>query len=119
MNFLEAVSSAFSKYAEFDGRALLSEYWYFVLFLILGDILFSIIDQLVLGAGDGLQITGLVFSLAMLLPSLAVTARRLHDVGRSAWWMLIPLTIIGIIPFLHWVISEGEARENQYGPVIS
>ncbi len=53
MNFLEAVSSIFSKYAQFDGRALRSEFWYFTLFLILGDILFSIIDQLVLGAEGG------------------------------------------------------------------
>jgi len=51
-----------------------------------------------------------------LIPSITVCARRFHDIGRSGWWMVIPLTIIGIIPYIYWMCKEGDKEENQFGP---
>ena len=103
------------KYADFGSRAWRSEYWWFMLFRML----------IVIGIGIVTGILGLpaavanglssLFSLAMLLPGVAVTARRLHDVNRSGWWQLIVITIIGIIPLLYWLCVEGDEQPNQYG----
>ena len=92
--FGEAISVCFSKYVTFSGRASRSEYWYFVLFTILAAFALGLVDG-VLGTGtsDGGLLSGL-FSLVTLLPSLAVAFRRLHDVGRSGWW--IGAGIIGL-----------------------
>ncbi len=57
-----------------------------------------------------------ITSLILLLPSLAVAARRLHDVGRSGWWILIAFTVIGIIPLLIWYVTDTKDEENVYGP---
>ena len=56
-----------------------------------------------------------ILFLVLFLPFLAVAIRRLHDVGRSGWWVLIPLTIIGIIPYFYWMIKKGDYGENEYG----
>ena len=58
----------------------------------------------------------MIFVLAVLVPNITVTVRRLHDVDRSGWWMLIPMTIIGIIPYLYWVCKKGDEGENRFGP---
>ena len=85
MSFVEAVQTCFRKYATFSGRAGRPEYWWWMLFAFGGGIAAGMVDN-GLGAEGGLQ--GL-FSLAILLPGLAVAVRRLHDIGRSAWWLLI------------------------------
>jgi uncharacterized membrane protein YhaH (DUF805 family) len=64
------------------------------------------------------DIIDLVWSLATLIPLMALSARRLHDVGRSGWWQLIPLTIVGIIPYLIWVLRAGDSEANKYGDNI-
>lgn len=79
MSFVDAVKTCLRKYATFNGTATRPEYWWFVLFNFLGSLVFSIIGIL--------AIRGL-WSLALLLPGLAVAVRRLHDSGRSAWWLL-------------------------------
>ena len=61
------------------------------------------------------DIIDLVWSLAILVPSFAISARRLHDVGRSGWWQLIILTIVGIIPLFIWLVSAGDSDTNKYG----
>ena len=96
MGFAEAVSTCLSKYATFDGRASRPEYWWFALFGVLVSIVGSIID-----ATAGTYVVGLLLGLALLLPSLAVGVRRLHDTGRSGWWLLI-----AIIPLIGgiWLI---------------
>ena len=60
----------------------------------------------------------LICTLLLILPALAVWARRLHDVGRSGWWMLASITIIGIIPLIVWAVSVGTKTKNKYGPPI-
>jgi uncharacterized membrane protein YhaH (DUF805 family) len=107
------------KYAVFSGRSRRKEYWYFVLFNILISIGLSVIDA-VLGTDNAEPGTGLlggIYSLAVLIPSLAVLVRRLHDTNRSGWWILIGLIpVIGWIVLLVFVVEDSNPGQNQYGP---
>ena len=92
-------------YAQFEGRASRSEYWWFYLFTVL-----------VSAAADSLGGTvGNLASLFFLLPGLALVARRLHDTGRSGWWFLLIFTIIGIPVVLYWLVKDSDAGANKYG----
>ena len=106
------------KYADFSGRARRQEYWWFTLFNLLAYIIFGVLDGLT-GTYDeqvGLGMISLVYALAILLPSLAVSVRRLHDTNRSGWWMLIVLIpIIGPLTLLVFMVLDGTQGENQYG----
>ncbi len=106
MVFSQAVSTCLRKYADFSGRASRSEFWWFTLFefgaLILSALIHEIAYELV--------------ALALLLPVLAVSARRLHDIGKSGWWMLISaIPLIGLI-FIAWAAKKGDEAANAYGP---
>ena len=119
MDFQTSVKTCFKKYADFSGRALRSEFWWFVLFGFLGGIITTIIDIMILGySAESYGPLNLIFTVALILPSIAVTARRLHDVNRSGWWQLIELTIIGILLIIIWNATEGEKKKNIYGPPI-
>jgi uncharacterized membrane protein YhaH (DUF805 family) len=107
------------KYVVFSGRARRKEFWMFVLFNVIISIVLGIIDK-VIGTDYGNGSSGVlrtIYSLAVLLPSLGVTWRRLHDTDRSGWWILI-----GLIPIIGWIVlivfyaQEGKAGDNQYGP---
>jgi len=91
-------------YATFKGRASRSEYWYFVLFNIIFSIALSYVSGLV-----NLPILYTIYSLALLIPSIAVAVRRMHDVGKSGWFILIP--IYGLI----LACTQGVKGENEYG----
>jgi uncharacterized membrane protein YhaH (DUF805 family) len=106
------------KYVVFSGRARRKEFWMFVLFNVTISIILGFIDRLIgtdYGRGNG--VLGTIYSLAVLLPSLGVTWRRLHDTNRSGWWILI-----GLIPIIGWIVllvfyaQEGKPGDNQYGP---
>lgn len=118
MDFQTAVQTCFQKYATFDGRAPRSELWWFVLFNVLVGIVLNIVDGVLFHRGFGhTGVLGLIFNLAVLLPSLAVGARRLHDLGKSGWWQLLLLIpLIGALVLIYWYIQEGEDRPNDYGP---
>ena len=107
------------KYFDFSGRARRKEYWYFVLFNIIVSIILAVIDQAI-GTGSmesGVGLLCSLYSLAVLLPGLGVSVRRLHDTGRSGWWILINLIpLIGSIVFLVFTVSDGDPGPNQYGP---
>ena len=141
MSFSQAISTCFSKYASFSGRAPRSEFWWWYLF--------TWIVGIVLG---WVPFVGLIFQLAVLLPTFAVTARRLHDTNRSGWWQLLPLgamAVMGavvaamapsdpgadmsstlgvsmaiggvivlatIILLIVWLASKGTAGDNRFGP---
>ena len=77
-----------------------------------------IFDGMYLDNSQSMGPVELISTLLLLLPALAVFARRLHDVGRSGWWMLVSFTIIGIIPLVVWAVSVGTKTKNQYGPPI-
>lgn len=106
------------QYATFSGRARRKEFWMFVLFSWIISIALSIVDRAAgLTNSTGSGVLGSIFSLAILIPSLAVAARRLHDTGRSAAWLfLIFAIVIGWIVLLVFYIQEGAAGDNQYGP---
>ena len=118
MDFGQAVASGFKNYASFQGRASRSEYWWWVLFtFIVGFVLGFIRGLAGLTSGVGMGMLGLtlIFQLAILLPSLGLAIRRLHDTGRSGWWVLIGLTIVGIIPLIIWYCAPGKPGQNKYG----
>lgn len=109
---------ALNKYAVFSGRSRRKEYWYFVLFnaiitfvlVILAGILNSVLHTQVFGFLNPL------YSLAVLIPSIAVTVRRLHDTDRSGWWILIGLIpLVGAIVLLVFTVQDSTPGDNQYG----
>ncbi|WP_433168765.1 DUF805 domain-containing protein [Kribbella sp. CA-247076] len=109
------------KYAVFSGRARRKEYWMFVLFNVIVSIILSILDRaLGLTYGSGASQSGwlsTIYSLAVLIPSIAVGVRRMHDTNRSGWWILINLIpCVGFIWFIVLAAQEGTAGDNQYGP---
>ena len=109
---------ALKKYAKFDGRSQRSEYWFFVLFYILGYLILSFIDG-VLGTHSieaGIGLLSGIFALGHLVPSIAVSVRRLHDIGKSGWWyLLVLLPIVGPIVLLVFFVMDSKP-DNQYGP---
>ncbi|WP_372840896.1 DUF805 domain-containing protein [Phaeovulum sp.] len=127
MTFQESVKTCLSKYATFSGRAQRSEFWWFLLFTSLGAALLSMVDIAVFGttttysggvsgSTDTTILSG-VFSLLVFLPSLSVTVRRLHDLDKSGWWVLLWLIpVIGWIILIVWYATGGVRGENRFGP---
>lgn len=100
------------KYAVFNGRARRKEYWMFVLFNLIIAFVLGFIEGLAGGPG----VVGLIYSLAVLIPGIAVSVRRLHDTDRSGWWLLIALVpLIGAIVLLVFMVQDSNPGENQYG----
>lgn len=115
MNFIEAIISVIFQYAVFSGRACRSEYWYWVLFVLLANFATVILDAAIF-PGNELSPINAIFCLTAFVPGLAVTARRLHDIDRSGWWQLLGLVpIIGWIVLLVWAALKGDERSNRFG----
>ena len=107
------------QYADFNGRARRKEYWMFTLFSIIFYIVAMILDNIVGTAIDGVGygLFYILYALAILIPSLAVSVRRLHDVGKSGWMILISLIpLIGAIWLLVLMVTDSNPGENEYGP---
>jgi uncharacterized membrane protein YhaH (DUF805 family) len=112
MGMPDAVRSVLTKYADFSGRARRSEYWWFYLAYILASIVASLIDQAI-----GFPLFQIILGLGLLIPSLAVGVRRLHDTGRSGWWLLIGLVpLVGIIVLIVFFCTDSQPGTNKYGP---
>ncbi|EXB22804.1 DUF805 domain-containing protein [Acinetobacter baumannii] len=106
-DYRQAIVTCFKKFADFKGRARRSEFWYFELFCVLISLIFSIFIN---------EDVATIAMLITLIPNIAVSVRRLHDINRSGWWMLIALIpIIGILLLLFWATQEGSSASNQYG----
>jgi uncharacterized membrane protein YhaH (DUF805 family) len=129
MNFTEAVSKVYRNYATFGGRARRPEYWWWALYMLITGIVVGIIEyNLGLGTGvissgggelsasyNGGPLSGL-WSLAHLLPGLAVAVRRLHDTDRSGWWLLVAfIPLIGFILLIVWFATKGTTGPNRFG----
>jgi uncharacterized membrane protein YhaH (DUF805 family) len=101
------------RYAQFVGRAGRAEFWWFVLASFIISAVLNLLGQ----ASDVLYVLGFVYSLAVLVPSIAVGVRRLHDTGRSGWWILIGLVpLVGLIVLIVFFAGQGHPGPNQYGP---
>ncbi len=113
MTFTESVKSVFSKYAKFEGRASRSEYWYFVLFNLVVSIALALLDVAIFGVDK--DVFSSIYSIAILLPSLAVAVRRMHDSGKSGKNYLWVFTIIGIFYVLYLMLVKSDPLPNKYG----
>lgn len=106
MNFQESIQLCFQKYADFNGRAKRPEFWWFELFLFLVNLVLGVVSDMLPA----------LFAIATILPSLAVGARRLHDINKSGWFQLLWLIpILGWIVLIYFLVQEGETQANQYG----
>lgn len=124
MTFIDAVKSVYSKYFTFSGRAVRSEFWWYCLFVFLVSLLISFVEggwTSEVGPGtaaafyQGGPIAN-IWALANLVPSLAVGARRLHDLDKSGWWQLLGLIpLVGIIVLIVWWASRGTQGTNRFG----
>jgi uncharacterized membrane protein YhaH (DUF805 family) len=115
MGFTQAIASGFQNYVNFSGRAPRSEYWFWVLFAVLASIAGGLIDLALFRNMDVSPVQSLI-GLALFLPGLAVSIRRLHDLDRTGWWFLLVFTIIGAIVLLVWDCMKGTTGPNRFGP---
>jgi uncharacterized membrane protein YhaH (DUF805 family) len=110
--------TALKKYATFEGRARRKEYWMFILFNLVFTFVAIIVDSIITSGSDGnsFGIFYALYTLAVFLPSLAVMVRRLHDIGKSGWWVFISLIpFLGAIWLFILLISDSQPGENPYG----
>ena len=126
MGFMDALTTVFrNKYATFSGRASRSEYWwaylgYFVIATVLQ--IFALVGGIILIDAGQLAILptliALVGIVALIIPTIAVSVRRMHDTGKSGWMLLILIIpCIGFILWIVWMVEDGQAHDNAYGPV--
>lgn len=127
MQFLEAIETCVvKKYCNFEGRASRSEFWWYTLGYVIVSYAWSFIMGLITGASvmagmDGnfqfsaIQLLSYIPTVALLLPTLGVGARRLHDIGKSGWWQLLYLICCGGLVLLYFFVQDSEG-DNEYGP---
>ena len=116
LEFGEAVRICFKKYADINGRGSRSEYWWMVVFGMLLGVLLQIFDLIFFGEfGENTGPFSLLGILALTIPGFTMYVRRLHDTNRSGWNQLWALTIIGMIPLMIWICTEGDDGKNKYG----
>lgn len=106
-------------YADYEGRASRSEYWYFTLFVVVGFVAISIVTTIL---GNMLRtgifgILGVLFMLALAVPSICLGIKRMHDIGKSGLWLLVGLIpLVGPFVQIYFLVQDSEADRNQYGP---
>lgn len=118
-----------NRYADFKGRASRSEYWYFLLFSIIIGLILSLLDSIIINPILGIHpidesgragVLGTLFSLGTMIPSFALALRRLHDIGKKGWWILLALipvvNFIGVFVLLYFFIKDSQPGANEYGP---
>jgi uncharacterized membrane protein YhaH (DUF805 family) len=117
MEFRSAVASFFAQYATFSGRARRSEFWWTQLFLLLVAIVTSILDSALFGVEVGeFGLFGIVSTLGLIVPSLAVTWRRLHDIGKSGGFFFLALIpLVGVIILIVWLVKDSDPEVNAFG----
>jgi uncharacterized membrane protein YhaH (DUF805 family) len=120
VDFGTAVKLGFQRYVDFSDRSTRAEYWWWGLFTVVASFALFIADTL---TGNSSTLSGLgglldmLFTLATIIPSLALGARRLHDINRTGWWLLLLFVpVIGWIVLIVWAIERGDKGTNKYGP---
>ena len=112
MNGFDYFKMAFTRYSDFTGRSRRSEYWYFVLFNALVSLPLT-----ALSLGAEIEIPSLIWTLITFIPSLALSVRRLHDIGKSGWFLLIMfIPLIGLIILIVWACTDSQPGTNEWGP---
>lgn len=128
MGFIDAVKLGFIRYFTFTTRSTRSEYWWWILFVLAADVIVVVIGSQLFGpstqqldsgmtrqVNDG-EILAVIFHAAILVPTIAVSCRRLHDINKSAWWLLLILIpIIGCFILLYWFVIRGDDGDNRFG----
>lgn len=125
MDFMTSIKTVFGKYVAFSGRAQRSEFWWFMLFIVIANGILSQVDTAIFGPTMVITETsmdynmgylGMAFSIATFLPSLGVAIRRLHDIDKSGWALLFGLIpLIGFIMLLVWYAKPGTSGDNRFG----
>ncbi len=117
MSYSDAIKSCFSNYANFSGRARRKEYWYFVIFNMVIQVVLTMLGSFIFGSDSRLtSVFASIYSLIVFVPALAVAWRRLHDVGKSgAYWFFVFLPVVGWIIVLIQLCKDSQPGENQYG----
>ena len=115
MDFGQAIASGFQGYVRFSGRSCRLAYWFWVLFVLIVTGITAVLDAFLLPEGN-VGVIQLVWSLAVFLPGLAVYIRRLHDIDKSGWWvLLIFIPLIGVIILIIWACTKGTEGDNRFG----
>lgn len=118
VSFSQAVRMAFDSYCRFQGRSSRSEYWWWVLFVAILSFCIGIVEGILGFSMTAVQTTSGILSLVLLLPGLGLSVRRLHDIGKSGWWILLGfIPVVGAIILITWFARNSEMTENRYGPV--
>jgi uncharacterized membrane protein YhaH (DUF805 family) len=123
MEFVNAINISLKKYFDFSTRSSRSEYWFFTLFVLLVSIIgyfleYLFYQDLFLIKLDSGQMTysELIVNILLTIPGVSLSVRRLHDINRSGWWLLLTFTIIGIIPLIYWSgFKKGDEGDNRFG----
>ena len=121
MGFTDAIRTCFQQYATFTGRSRRAEFWWWALFTLIVSIAGGLIDQALFpdhfSTRNNTGPVGGLFGLIVLLPTLAVTARRLHDIDKSGWWQLLSfIPFVGWIIMVVWTVRDSEPGSNRFGP---
>jgi uncharacterized membrane protein YhaH (DUF805 family) len=115
VNFIQSIVHGFRNFANSAGRASRSEYWYWTLFTLLIDLVSFALDHKFFSTIEWGPV-GVATALWLLLPSVAVSMRRLHDINRTGRWVLLAFTIVGLIPLIFWALRKGTDGDNDFGP---
>ena len=118
MNFFDHIKNCFVKYTDFSGRSSRAEYWNFFVFIAILTLISDYLDALMSGESymyySGFGALYIISSLLTFFPSLAVSVRRLHDINKSGWWLMLAVTIIGLIPLIYWACLPSNTGDNKY-----
>ena len=119
MGLTEAISSAISNYFNFHGRACRAEYFSFLGFLSIFSVVAILLDVYLFSTPEGppeIFPLSAIFSLVILVPTIGISVRRLHDIGLSGWWFFVGgIPVVGVFIMAYWIFQPGEARTNAYG----
>jgi uncharacterized membrane protein YhaH (DUF805 family) len=115
MNLIDYAKLGVSRWSDFSGRSSRPEYWFFVLFMVILSVIASALDQWIVAPLTSFAIVSTVVGLGMLVPGVAVAVRRLHDSGRSGWFVLIALIPIVGLALIYFLVQPSDPEPNQYG----
>ncbi len=114
MSFFEAIAACFSRYADFKGRAARAEFWWFLLFLLLASAFANLMTKSFFG-DIAANVVSSIFFLAVVVPTMSVSARRLHDMNHTGWWQLLSVLGVGTMILLIWFMLPGTKDVNRFG----